>query len=164
MKTQIRFGTFETNSSSTHAICIAKSQIHPIDGLKFEYGEFGWEEEEYIDAQTKLSYWYTALVNYHDKYILEYIQKAKQLLESVGCKDITIDGIKVDKNGYYDTGYIDHGYDLGNWPISCVDDGSFVNFILDTNSILILGNDNSDRDIYKLVNESDYNEVIYKGN
>ena len=163
MKTQIRFGTFETNSSSTHAICISKSSISPVDGLQFEHGEFGWQEKEYADAQTKLSYWYTALINY-GKNIEEYTQQAKDLLIAAGCEDLKFNDLKVDENGWFDSGYIDHGYDLGNWANKCIDDGSFLYFVLNPFSTLVLGNDNSERDIYEMIDESNYEEVIYKGN
>jgi hypothetical protein len=41
---QIRKGVFETNSSSTHSICIAKDDGLTIPkSLHFDFGEFGWE-------------------------------------------------------------------------------------------------------------------------
>lgn len=45
MKRQVRRGTFETNSSSTHAICITKSEYrhNSFSHIDFEIGEFGWE-------------------------------------------------------------------------------------------------------------------------
>ena len=47
MKRQIRQGVFETNSSSTHAICISKdhdtSKLKLPDSVSFDHGEFGWE-------------------------------------------------------------------------------------------------------------------------
>ena len=49
MKRQIRRGTFETNSSSTHAICIAKDDYELKDHIDFHTGEYGWECKEYGD-------------------------------------------------------------------------------------------------------------------
>ena len=45
MKRQIRRGCFETNSSSTHAICITKADVNKEDlpsHVTFTHGEFGW--------------------------------------------------------------------------------------------------------------------------
>lgn len=47
MKRQIRRCVFETNSSSTHAICIAKDGYELKDHIDFHTGEYGWECEEY---------------------------------------------------------------------------------------------------------------------
>lgn len=45
MKRQIRKSVFETNSSSTHAICITKKKDNYKlpDHIDFEFGEFGWD-------------------------------------------------------------------------------------------------------------------------
>ena len=41
---KIRQSVFETNSSSTHSICIATdTTIDFPKSLHFEFGEFGWE-------------------------------------------------------------------------------------------------------------------------
>ena len=52
MKRQIRRGCFETNSSSTHAICITKTDVNK-EGLPshvtFTHGEFGWENVEVVN-------------------------------------------------------------------------------------------------------------------
>ena len=61
MKRKIRRGTFETNSSSTHAICITKSDVKKCDlskNVTFTHGEFGWEVEEYYGLWEKASYLY----------------------------------------------------------------------------------------------------------
>lgn len=44
MKRQIRKSVFETNSSSTHAICITKKKDNYKlpDHIDFEFGKFGW--------------------------------------------------------------------------------------------------------------------------
>ena len=49
MKKQIRQGVFETNSSSTHSMCIhpGNKYVPNMSKLKIETGEFGWEEETY---------------------------------------------------------------------------------------------------------------------
>lgn len=55
---QIRNGVFETNSSSTHSICISKKPVD-ADGchVDFHFGEFGWENDDADVAD----YLYTAI-------------------------------------------------------------------------------------------------------
>lgn len=64
MKTQIRRGVFETNSSSTHAISIVKNGSKPIktSSLVFDDGEFGWGFDIYTDTYSKASYLWEAIV------------------------------------------------------------------------------------------------------
>ena len=63
MKRLIRNGVFETNSSSSHTVCVSRGakvydtiapDIHGV--VTIEPGEFGWEREVYYDPQTKASY------------------------------------------------------------------------------------------------------------
>jgi hypothetical protein len=75
MNTQIRHGVFETNSSSSHSLSLSEKfdkndttlidldfDIDPTDTyIQVKYGEFGWEEEEFNDSKTKLSYVVTFL-------------------------------------------------------------------------------------------------------
>lgn len=73
MKEQIRKGVFETNSSSTHAICIdasdldfddVKDFINLPNELDFQLkGEFGWGHDEYHDTQSKANYLAMALTS-----------------------------------------------------------------------------------------------------
>ena len=57
---QIRSNVFETNSSSTHSICIQKK---PVDAdysyIAFHAGEYGWEER----IVNLGNYLYTAIIN-----------------------------------------------------------------------------------------------------
>ena len=48
----IRHGLFETNSSSTHAICIAKKNDGLVipQSLDFILNDFGWDERFYYDV------------------------------------------------------------------------------------------------------------------
>ena len=60
---QIRRSVFETNSSSTHALCVEGKEMTDnlrvnVDDNKVhvEFGEFGWGFDKYNDAYTKLQY------------------------------------------------------------------------------------------------------------
>ena len=68
MKRQIRRSVYETNSSSTHAICISKNNDYKKrDYIEFETGEFGWEWDTYETVHSKASYLITAILNGYDK-------------------------------------------------------------------------------------------------
>lgn len=99
----IRKGVFETNSSSTHTVCVSgdlrTDYRYYVDNLLLtdpetneqyipgRFGEFGWERRHYKDFETKLSYLLTmaAVTNelYHDRKLTEEI-----FLESQDFKDI----------------------------------------------------------------------------
>ena len=62
MKTKVRKNVFETNSSSTHSICVTKNNIvdEKQNHIEFTIGEFGWEIDEYCSPYTQSSisvYW-----------------------------------------------------------------------------------------------------------
>lgn len=120
---KVRFGVFETNSSSTHSICIAFGDISPpkMEGgvLTIEPGEFGWEVEDHYDFATKASYLYTWCYNkshtYDDEPEKELEGERKEKLdlltetlkEYVGCDEV----LYLKEDSYYPRGYLDHQSD-----------------------------------------------------
>ena len=75
MKKQVRYGVFETNSSSTHSVAVPKlrsagdnydryslEDYLEDDAIVMKFGEFGWEERSYRDACDKLQYALTMVV------------------------------------------------------------------------------------------------------
>lgn len=82
MKRQIRRGVFETNSSSTHAICIAKGDYNLSKYIDFTIGEFGWENNEYDDLYSKASYLITAILSFDKDKADDYLRKLKDILEN----------------------------------------------------------------------------------
>lgn len=108
-KLQIRRGTFETNSSSTHSIHVGKL---PADRAKWqlpsvrpnergeiilEGDEFGWEVQHYSDANSRLNY-AVAGATENPKY-RKMIKKV--LSDALGVPQTSIAFAS-------DTGYIDH--------------------------------------------------------
>ena len=70
MKTQIRRGVFETNSSSVHSVSIVKDNFKCSLPKKFVIncdGEFGWEWDTYDDSASKAAYLYQAIKYYTEK-------------------------------------------------------------------------------------------------
>ena len=120
---QIRKNVFETNSSSTHALALAKEadyKNHP-DVVYFEQGEFGWEDEEVSSADylytyilTQVEGWYRddviAVEEILDSY---YIKRIDDLLSKFGIKCV-FDGYTIENDSYDSSrgveiaGYIDH--------------------------------------------------------
>ena len=115
MKKQIRQGVFETNSSSTHSMCIhpGNKYVPNMSKLEIETGEFGWEEETYYGMDDKLSYALTyALGGNSNKYI-EMLNEV--LTDNMPDTDITYDGMSYKElleidvyRDDVDFGYIDH--------------------------------------------------------
>lgn len=107
MKT-IRQRVFETNSSSTHSICIVEEcelndtiQKDSNGDIELEGGEFGWEEASYRDALTKANY----MAQYVDGWCGDKKEEFTSILIEVirkqtGCRDVIF--------GNLDSGYIDH--------------------------------------------------------
>ena len=102
MKNIIRQNTFETNSSSTHALIFSKQHLQPneipidSDGnLLVTFGEF--DSEELIESQIgKLAYVLTFMYchtsYWHDEFedSYEYKDVKKALCEYTGAKDVVI--------------------------------------------------------------------------
>lgn len=153
MKRQVRRGVFETNSSSTHAICITKSEYRPnsFTHIDFETGEFGWENDEYDSLYSKASYLITAILGFDKDKADENLQKLKNILDNNNI-EYTLPKLKVDSwefggetRYYYDIdGYIDHSGETEDFVNDVLSDSDKLFRYLFGNSVIITGNDNSD--------------------
>lgn len=121
---QLRKGTFETNSSSTHSISFGRTNNLEPSVLKTDdegyihvkLGEYGWERNNYRDQESRLSYLVTmlsAIYGYDTWWNEDTIhQTIDKLNESIEFRDLSEEiaeytgtkGIIVD----YSEGYIDH--------------------------------------------------------
>lgn len=165
MKNKIRFGVFETNSSSIHAISVnrgggdiaAKSfaDNHAGQVLHVEGDTFGWEFDTYCDPISKLSYILTlaasdGIDNYNKR-----VDFMKNILESTG---FVVDFQKMVEHKSSDGKfswvepedgtdiYIDHSDGWGgNFKEKIFSDKDFfLDFVFNNNSYILTGNDNSD--------------------
>lgn len=151
MKRQIRRSCFETNSSSTHAICITKNDYKKRDYIEFAFGDFGWEFDIYSDMHSRASYLITAIFNSDMDYADEKLQQLKDILDSNNI-EYTIPEPKVDSwtyGGetiyYYDIdGYIDHAGETREFVETVLSDSDKLFRYLFGDSMVITGNDNSD--------------------
>ena len=169
MKRQIRKSCFETNSSSTHAICITKRKADKDnfpDSVEFNHDEFGWEFEVYEDVRNKAAYLYQAISDlcYEDnKKKSEYINQIYDTLGKYGI-ECSFDTNDKDENGW-SVGYIDHGNDTKDFVNAVMNNENRLLRYLFGESKVITGNDNGYifGDYMKEHDFSDY-EVYYKGN
>lgn len=153
MKRQVRRGAFETNSSSTHAICITKSEYrhNSFSHIDFETGEFGWENDEYDSLYNKASYLITAILSFDKNEADENLQKLKDILDSNNI-EYTLPELKVDSweyggktRYYYDIdGYIDHSGETKEFVEAVLSDSDRLFRFLFGDSFIITGNDNDD--------------------
>lgn len=162
MKRQIRNGVFETNSSSTHSICIAKDVELTIPrSLHFSFGEFGWACDTLQSVDEKASYLYTGLFASDMK---DEIEQIVATLTSKGIDVTCEEAVYVDGNSYAENeGYVDHANELTDFLSAvCSDEDRLMRYMFSDLSFIITGNDNDDEDVDINV---DYGyEGYYKGN
>lgn len=169
MKRQIRRNVFETNSSSTHAICISNKSVAKEDiptFVKFNHGKFGWEFEENDSISDRAAYLYQAICEvcyYDDKTKSEYMDSLRSALSKYG---VTCEFDSYDKDDdSWEVGYIDHGSETREFVDSVMNSDERLIRYLFGNSIIITGNDNSDDyEEYMSTHNFDDYEVFYKGN
>lgn len=167
---KIRRGCFETNSSSTHAICIPKEAKLGHDyKLTFRVGCYGWDRGN-VDAN---DYLYTAICDHYsgdEKKRYEVLNKIKSICEThnIECKFIEPKWETWKGNQYLDSddGYIDHGDDLSTLLDMLFSDDELLTRYL-AGAEVFTGNDNSDDErIDDVVEEYELKDyyVYEKGN
>lgn len=164
MKVQIRKGVFETNSSSTHAICITKNEIDKNqlpDHISFKYGEFGWEFAVHDDTSTKASYLYQAVLDcFSGDKREEKLNIIKTLLANY---DISCDFELKESEYDWVNGYIDHGGETIDFVNAVLADGEKLIKYLFGDSFVVTGNDNGDEfSDYMYEGDEGYFNEIYK--
>lgn len=173
MNTKIRHGVFETNSSSTHSICIVKdAELIIPKSLHFDFGEFGWECDTLQSLGEKASYLYTGLIANNRK---EDADKIIQLLKDKGIEVTAEEPIFTDKS-YTDSdgklveytsgeniGYVDHSDEMTSFLNAvCEDEGKLMRYLFSDLSFIITGNDNDDEDVD--INVTYAHDGYFKGN
>lgn len=157
MKRIVRKGVFESNSSSTHAICIAtEGKLCLQPSLHFELDEFGWEWNSLSFPEEKASYLFTAIVhtNEDDSRInlpineWHEIQWIKEVLErhevEATFQDPTWKKLEFSDGYYLGYGYIDHGYELKDFLEDILsDEDMLMKYLFASGSYVQTGNDNS---------------------
>ena len=170
----IRKNLFETNSSSVHAICIAKDNNYYIPkSLHFTFGEFGWETKVLTSPESLASYLYTAIYVCGENAQCD-AEKCKnyiyETLGKYGC-DCDFEPPVYDKHyGWFDSGYIDHGFKLEDFVKDVMhSEKKLMRYLFSPDSYIVTGNDNMwsmDEYFEQYITDEDEKEcdVYWKGN
>lgn len=150
IKRTVRSGTWETNSSSTHALCIRKSLPEKLPSeVFFGLGEFGWEQETWNDYSTKATYLHTAIYDlcYEDRTLYNtYKQEISEILNGYGIK---AEWKEVTSMSDYDYN-IDHSGELEEFVAELLKNPELlIEWLFNPESLLVTDNDNSDMELYK---------------
>src|SRR3954467_12865836 len=137
-KKNIRIGVFETNSSSTHSICIPKESntFDLPEKIHFELGRFGWEVGLLKSISEKASYLYTGL-KVND--MIPEFENIVDFLTELGI-ECTCEQINNDS-------FIDHGDELCPFLLDiCSNKDKLLRFLFSELSFILTGNDNYECD------------------
>ena len=111
MKRLIRHGVFETNSSSSHSISIARGakiyetlKVDIYGCVRIKPGEFGWDEERFYEPEDKASYAMAYAAKQPNGDCLEMLGDV--IKEHTGCKTVLFG-----EDECRNFGYIDHQSD-----------------------------------------------------
>lgn len=140
---KVRKGCFETNSSSTHAICIPDTQRYNLSHIDFRIGEWGWS----VDNPDPENYLYTAILELYgdkDKELHEKLNALKTALNNNGISYSFENPQWSDGNWrYLENGGIDHSGELFTLVEDLLNDESLLLKYL-AGAQICTGNDNSD--------------------
>ena len=160
MKKQIRKGVFETNSSSTHAICISTDDVLDIPKeIHFGFDDFGWERDTHSSIRAKANYLYTCLPYVAEDYntLQQYVAFIYNTLKSHGVENITMDNFEIGVGTWDDIHfciqpandcYVDHGIEAESFVKDiCTDEDKLLHYLFSNKSYVETGNDNDDYDV-----------------
>ena len=148
---EIRAGIFETNSSSTHAICISyESPKLPVSEntyeLYFGHGDYGWENRILSDVLERASYLNEAINSFDDMKKVVYREKLIEILRKYNIRcNFANNYFEVTSYGEecYDSGYIDHGWETEEFVEAVLEDEDLLlRYLFSPNSMVVTGNDN----------------------
>ena len=174
---RIRKGIFETNSSSTHALCIVKedNKLEKPEKLKFDiYGDFGWSFEVFNSQSDKFTYLTIMALELGDEETKPYMINLIKALKEIGYKEIysperddysyiytekeieeVADSLmkkwrSMDFRPYID--HIDSAYGFLIRLLNPENIEELKRFMLSSKSFITTGNDNDDRSIWSKPN------------
>lgn len=168
---QERRGVFETNSSSTHSICIATNRntelAYPAK-LYFRCDDFGWERDKLNSPEDKAAYLYASFLDLYtrDK-AQEVMAFIMETLEDVGvkCEFETPIYRNCDGGLYVQNASVDHcGEDDHRRFVdkTTSNRGRLLRYLFSNESFVLTGNDNSEYDVN--IRALYPHEEYYKGN
>lgn len=156
---QERCGVFETNSSSTHSICITKNRKAEIvlpEKLYVRCGNFGWDERKLETPEDKVAYLYAAILSLYNRRDVEIAKNRIFIfLGEVGV-DCDFEQAEYERlswcNGYIYciNASLDHACegDLPKFVENVLRNrGRLLRFLFSDESFVLTGNDNIGTDI-----------------
>ena len=139
---QVRKGVFETNSSSTHSICISKAPVVRLpEKVVFTTGEYRWENECVDDTA---SYLFTGILDGPEHLRDSRIERLKKLLDELGIEYEFRYPAFNNEYSYYPDCYVDHSYELADFIEAVLTDKDLLIRYLFGDSFIMTGNDNQD--------------------
>lgn len=140
---QIRNGVFETNSSSTHSICIPKETKTTVNQVHFGIGEYGWVNESVDPA----SYLYTAILYLGYDKCEERLLRLTDILNKHDIAYTFEEPQWEEWNGrkYLENGYVDHGCEARQIVETLLNDEDMLIRYLSEGEVYT-GSDNQDPD------------------
>ena len=166
-----RSGVFETNSSSTHSICITKEMdMEPTypKKLVFRCEHFGWEEKTLSRPEEKAAYLYASILSLQTKKEVVHSKKIiSKILSKVGvsCEFDQPEYFGDDEYCFCDSAGIDHaGEDYHYAFVNGVlgDSDRLLRYLFSEKSFVLTGNDNDATDVE--IRATYPHEEYYKGN
>lgn len=137
---QIRVNVFESNSSSTHSICISKKPATLGSYVNFHLGEYEWEFEE-VDIR---DYLYTAIMCHDCVYnrVPLWLPKLKNILDKNGIM------YDFERPTYSEWGTPEFGIDHATSTFGFVetvlnDEDMLMRLLFNSESVVYTGNDNA---------------------
>lgn len=146
MRTIIRKGIFETNSSSLHALCIAPSYPDKLPKEKtFSVDWYGWKEKRGDDTGDYLLTLIYLMYEDNDMARHEVLNKLIDKLKSWGVR-VHITSKRI-RDKYQNYGDIDHFEDWADFLPRLLEDDELLKRLLFGESYYITSNDNEDEAI-----------------
>lgn len=143
---QIRSGVFETNSSSTHSICIStdnKEKLEFPESVHFRLKEFGWEVRMLDTVEEKAAYLYAGLID-TTRGKKELGKKTAWIMDVLYGAGVESEFDEPTYHGEYcwDAG-VDHSEDLDDFLNRVMrNEKSLLRFLFSPRSFILTGNDN----------------------
>lgn len=169
---QERQSVFETNSSSTHSICIATNRNTELtypEKLYFKCKEFGWDIRHLTSPEDKAAYLYASFLELYSRdKAQEVMAFIMEVLQDVGvqCEFETPvyrrygDGVFYVQNAGVDhCGEDDHRRFVDK---TTNNKGRLLRYLFSDESFVLMGNDNSEHDV--TIRAFYPHEEYYKGN
>jgi len=139
---QIRKSMFETNSSSCHTFTISADDFldQKQSSLRFNLGEYGWDQCYLTTPEEKAAYLYTAIMCFGNN-VVELICNIQNVLNKNKIKYTFENPFKQECNDSY---YIDHQSEDEAKDLieKCKDESELMKFLFSSDSKVKIDNDN----------------------